>query len=286
VDCALPKIKDLNNLASISECSLSNNGCTGGLLGLTAEAVAAYSVLLLADCYSKEELLHVSRLCDSAKVQYFVSGGAFLDAWFISCLGSDYQFKNDPPNNKELRTFQFPTLTEITEDIPGSSLVTKLHPVVSPVYLKARVLLAFCDEAFVSRTGTAVTAEAVRAELMTFLESFIASEGLPKDCFTPDDVDELCAVAKLRNKSLSNGRYLSNPIVVHSIVGSFLSQEVIKVLSLVGEPMFNIFAFSSLKFEGKVFPAKKPAVSICNTNSSDCHVAKKQRVEEVEIFEL
>lgn len=290
MDCALPKIQDLNNLASINELKLPGSSSnTGGLLDLTADAVAQYSVVLLADCYSKEELLHATRLCDETRVPYFVSGGALLDAWYISCLGTNYEFRNDPPNNKELRTLKFPKFEEIVggvnggtpaAEIPCSALVTKLHPTISPVFLKARVLLDYCSGTFSSRLG--LSKDVVQAELQEYCEKFAATEGFQSAAFTVSMVEEMCSVAVLRNRELGGGRFLSNPVVVHSIIGSFLSQEVIKVISLVGEPMFNIFVFSGATFEGKAFPARKPVVA----GEEVVPAAKRQKVEVVEVFEL
>jgi hypothetical protein len=254
-------------------------------------------VLLLADCYSKQELLHVAALCDCANVPYLVSGGALLDAWFISCLGAEYQFRNDPPNNKELRVLSFPTLAELTHTgaVPCSALVSRVHPAVSPVYLKARVLLDVSDGDAgrgSSAAGGAVAGESLVAEVQARCNRFAAAEGLSASVFTAAMVDEMVRVVSLRRsqsalEAQAGGvarRFMSNPVVVHSVVGSFLSQEVIKVLSLVGEPMFNIFVFSGATFEGKAFPARKAVVVGARETSTPA--AKRQKVEEVEIFEL
>jgi hypothetical protein len=44
------------------------------------------------------------------------------------------------------------------------------------------------------------------------------------------------------------------PIMINSILGSFLSQEVIKGVSLTGTPAFNVFEFSCENFVAKAFP--------------------------------
>lgn len=39
------------------------------------------------------------------------------------------------------------------------------------------------------------------------------------------------------------------------VIGGFLSQEVVKAVSKIGEPMRNVFVFSATDFVGKSFEA-------------------------------
>lgn len=43
-------------------------------------------------------------------------------------------------------------------------------------------------------------------------------------------------------------------VMVCSVLGSFLSQEVIKAVSHTGKPAFNVFLFSSKTFAAKTIP--------------------------------
>lgn len=45
-------------------------------------------------------------------------------------------------------------------------------------------------------------------------------------------------------------------VLAASVLGSYLSQEVVKAVSLAGEPAFNVFVFSAADFEAKAFPVR------------------------------
>jgi ubiquitin-like 1-activating enzyme E1 A len=46
--------------------------------------------------------------------------------------------------------------------------------------------------------------------------------------------------------------------VMAAVVGGFLAQEVLKAVSLVGEPMQNVFVFNGADNVGKAFPVAMP----------------------------
>ena len=48
----------------------------------------------------------------------------------------------------------------------------------------------------------------------------------------------------------------SASVLACSILGSFLSQEVVKAVSHTGEPAFNVFVFSGEDLEAKAFPIR------------------------------
>lgn len=45
-------------------------------------------------------------------------------------------------------------------------------------------------------------------------------------------------------------------VLAASVLGSYLSQEVVKAVSMAGEPAFNVFVFSAADFEAKAFPVR------------------------------
>jgi hypothetical protein len=51
--------------------------------------------------------------------------------------------------------------------------------------------------------------------------------------------------------------YIVNLLVVACLsgAGGFLSQEVVKAVSKIGDPMLNVFVFSATDFVGKAFEA-------------------------------
>ncbi len=45
-------------------------------------------------------------------------------------------------------------------------------------------------------------------------------------------------------------------VLAASVLGSYLSQEVVKAVSMAGEPACNVFVFSASDFEAKAFPVR------------------------------
>jgi hypothetical protein len=45
-------------------------------------------------------------------------------------------------------------------------------------------------------------------------------------------------------------------VLACSVLGSYLSQEVVKAVSHTGEPAFNVFVFSGEDLEAKAFPVR------------------------------
>lgn len=45
-------------------------------------------------------------------------------------------------------------------------------------------------------------------------------------------------------------------VLAASVLGSYLSQEIVKAVSLTGEPALNVFVFSASDYEAKAFPVR------------------------------
>lgn len=73
-------------------------------------------------------------------------------------------------------------------------------------------------------------------------DSTAASSGL---ILSTAEIQQLCVVAS------------SAPVMLCSVLGSFLAQEVVKSVSHSGEPAFNVFVFSGTDFIAKAFPVKE-----------------------------
>lgn len=48
----------------------------------------------------------------------------------------------------------------------------------------------------------------------------------------------------------------ASSVLAASVLGSYLSQEVVKAVSLTGEPALNVFVFSASDYEAKAFPVR------------------------------
>ena len=78
------------------------------------------------------------------------------------------------------------------------------------------------------------------------LASLQCNNGLPAEPAVLSDaqVERLCTLAGTAS------------VMTASVLGSYLSQEVVKAVSHTGEPAFNVFVFSAEDFEAKAFPVR------------------------------
>ena len=76
--------------------------------------------------------------------------------------------------------------------------------------------------------------------LMQLTETLLEKNGLSKDHFNKYQLNCLCGFSE-------------GVVMVSSIVGGFLSQEVMKAISHVGEPMRNVVVFSGKDLVARVF---------------------------------
>ena len=76
----------------------------------------------------------------------------------------------------------------------------------------------------------------------SIIEAELVKNGLTSDFLTKEELNLLRRVSRLVL------------VTTASILGSFLSQEVIKGISCAGIPAFNVFVFDSNDFVAKAFP--------------------------------
>ena len=176
------------------------------------------------------QALRLNSLCRSSSPSqsqsvFFLSGTFGLEGWFVADFGVDFKYKNDPPNNKEIKSKSFPSLRAVF-DQPWNSVKSRMFN-ISPTYVKSRILRTFIDKYNRYPTTTtaddlvllkAITSELLVANGMAGDEGFLASLNL----------DTLPLIATAEN------------VMVCYTLGSFLAQEVIKGVSLSGEPGFNV----------------------------------------------
>jgi hypothetical protein len=84
------------------------------------------------------------------------------------------------------------------------------------------------------------------AALQLLLSDAQQHNGLPADppVLNESQLQRLCQVAGTAS------------VLACSVLGSYLSQEVVKAVSHTGEPAFNVFVFSGEDLEAKAFPVR------------------------------
>jgi hypothetical protein len=168
-----------------------------------------------------------------------MSGTFGLEGWFISDFGDGFQYKNDPPNNKDVMSVTFPALESVLRR-PWSAMKTRFHA-VSSTFVKSRILRAFVDKH--GRYPMAKDDSTDTTVLNDMASSLLAENGVQTaDLSSPLDIEALPRIAAAVN------------VMTCSVLGSYLAQEVIKAVSLSGAPGENVFVFDGNDCSVKVTP--------------------------------
>ena len=215
----------------------------------------------------QEQALRLNALCrkNSPQSVFFLSGTFGLEGWFVADFGDNFQYKQDPPNNKDVKTIAFPSLRTVF-DQPWAAMKSR-HFAVSTTYVKSRILRTFIDKygrcpapADAAATSTATSSSSAGSShsgggssssssddgalLAALAADMLAANGLADDAAFATSL----ALADLPRVAAAD------TIMVCSVLGSFLAQEVIKAVSLSGEPGFNVFVCSGFDCSVVVTP--------------------------------
>jgi hypothetical protein len=167
----------------------------------------------------------------------FWSGVFGTEGWFISDFGDKFKYKPDNTANAngDIQDIKFNSFESILKR-PWDSIVSKHHP-LSITYVKSRILSKFRD------SNSHRNPELQDIDAMTEIKDHLLKANN-------------CDTSLVSNEQIHNlcGHSTYAPIMICSILGSFLSNEVIKAVSLSGKPELNIFVFSSDDYIVKVFP--------------------------------
>jgi molybdopterin/thiamine biosynthesis adenylyltransferase len=99
--------------------------------------------IILYGGWSESEAIRLNRLCrsKSPNVSFFWSGVFGEESWFISDFGTVFEYKDDPPRDKEIRKGSSFSLEEILAK-KWSDTIAKRIP-LSKTYVKSRILSRF-----------------------------------------------------------------------------------------------------------------------------------------------
>ena len=281
VAAALPRIQQLNTYASVT-------AETRPLHQLDDDYFRGFSVVVVHDCAEVRDVLHATpypffiladdscpsffilTLCLSLSLfglqeqalrlnalcrlntphsVFFLSGTFGLEGWFIADFGDNFQYTNDPPNNKVVKKVAFPSLQTVF-DQKWLDMKSK-HFAVSTTYVKSRILRIFVDKyrrypAVSSSAGGGVDDDG--GLLAALAAEVLAANGLADDAAFAASL----ALADLPRVATAE------TVMVCSALGSFLAQEVIKAVSLSGEPGFNVFVCSGFDCSVIAMPIAPP----------------------------
>jgi len=156
------------------------------------------------------------------------------DTWFLSDFGPKFEYKDDAPKNKDIKTTSFPSLGQVLET--KWSTTQSRHFPLSPTFIKSRILSTFRSARMRDPLPTDL------AEIVSLSKELLRANSVDESFLSDDDLQRLCTQS------------MTAPVMVCSVLGSFLAQEVIKAVSLSGEPGKNFFVFSATNLVAKAIP--------------------------------
>ena len=184
------------------------------------------------------EAIRINNICRRNTPQsiLFISGTFGLEGWFISDFGVDFQYKKDAPNHKITKTITFPSLEQVFQQT-WNKMISR-HFALSSTYIKSRILRSFLTQE--NRYPSQVDEDRM---IINKIAVKMLKDNLVDNSF-------LCKLDLDRFPSICN----ATNVITCSTLGSFLAQEVIKAVSLSGEPGFNIFEFNGYDCSVRAFP--------------------------------
>lgn len=244
IQAALPRIQQLNTFTTVGV-------ETRPLRDLDDAFFAHFTVILVdARCSTQDEAVRINRLCrntSSSKV-FFLSDVFGQESMFISDFGADFKYQVDKKEKKEgvaneavaqveaeIHTMTFPPLEEVLQKQWAAT--SSKHFPLSKTFVKARLLAQYRDQ----HEGRNPSAGS-NAAFSTWASSVVSQQGLSPDAVPEAELEKLAHTADC------------TPIVTCSTLGSYLAQEVIKGVSLSGQPGFNVFVFSCEDYQVRVIP--------------------------------
>ena len=234
---SLNNIKLLNNNARV-ECE------TRPLKNLSDEWFHQFNVVVLSDYSTDQEALHVNHVCRSKNIGFFWTGTFALEGWYICDLGTAFTYTGDPDNAakdaKVEKNVSFPSLKDILEtrwDLLQSKQSKRKPSSATKTYIQSRILAEYRN---IKNCIALSSTDSI--SFIEYAKKRLRENGLDES-FLDDRMDALC-----------QGSHACL-IMISSVVGGFLAQEIQKAVSHIGEPHFNVFEFTGDDQIGKCFKA-------------------------------
>ena len=215
---SLSRIRSLNNFATVNEELKS-------LHELSDDFFNQFPVIMMCNENDEEQILRVSNLCRQKNSIFFTSIAFGEEGFFFQDFGTNFNYKDDPPNNKDVKTLSFHPYEYMIKK-KWSELITRLSP-INTTFVKSRLLVNF--RKVYGKLPMPDDYDKVNAMAITMLKE--------------NNIEDEKFLTSLNLKELCNTS-IGAPVMLCSVLGSFLGQQVIKAVSLSGHPGNQIFVFS------------------------------------------
>jgi len=254
IDAMLPKIQELNLFVKIG----TNKSPVSEL---TKDYLEQFDVIVLSGG-EEAEAVRINDICHNHKpksIVFFWNDVFGQDAIFYSDFGNSFTYKNDPKvsnqggeqptpavnKENEFHTVNFPTLSKILKE-SWLSMPSRHFP-LNKVFVKSRTLHRFRSKYHRNPKITDFPLVHRFYEQLA-MESGIDTHDPPNQpLILPGFLNESDLLCICEQSALAT-------VTTSSILGSILSQEIIKAISCVGQPGCNVFVFSGDELVAKAIP--------------------------------
>lgn len=276
---SINKIQELNSYAKVT---IENNSIDN----LSDSFFESFNVILVTEC-SELQALRINEICRSnhklmnssqqqqQRIIFFWSDVFGDEGIFYSDFGQQFQYKEDkqPGSTNNNNTTNATTTTEQNnttnvglQDVKTMDFISLLsilskkwneipskHFPLSKTFIKHRILTYFRnsyqrDPIFDSIDDVKILQQIL---LTKQVENDINTIDIVGNTNQNEDLNLFLSLDELKQLCNTCG---SVSILACSILGSFLSQEIVKAVSSTGIPAYNVFIFDSHGFVAKAFP--------------------------------
>jgi len=215
---ALSKISSLNNFATVKEEIRS-------LSELSDEYFKQFPVIMICNDNDEKQILRINNICRQNNSIFFSSIVFGEEGFFFQDFGNNFNYKDDPPNNKDIKKITCHSYEYMIKK-KWSDMITRLSPLNS-TYIKSRIIIDFIQ---------------IYGKLPE-QNDIDSINNIAIKLFNDNNIQDENFILSLNLQKLCYNSY-GAPIMICSILGSFLGQQVIKAVSLSGFPGDQIHVFS------------------------------------------
>lgn len=225
---ALSRIKNLNNFATVKEETTS-------LSELSDEYFKQFPVIVICNDNDEKQIIRINNICHQNNSIFFSSIVFGEEGCFFQDFGTNFNYKDDPPNNKDIKNITNHSY-EYMINKKWSDMIARLSPLNS-TFIKSRIIIDFLQ----------------KYGKLPEQNDYELINNMTINLLNDNNIQDENFIFSLNLQKLCNNCY-GSPIMICSVLGSFLGQQVIKAVSLSGDPGNQIHVFSGDDYICKSIP--------------------------------
>ena len=215
---ALSRISNLNNFATVKE-------ETKSLSELSDEYFKQFAVIMVCNDCDEKHVIRISEICRRNKLIFFSSIVFGEEGFFFQDFGENFEYKEDPPKNKDFKNISCHSYEYMIKK-KWCDMIQKLYP-LNITFVKSRIIVDFI------KTYGKIPEQNDVDSINNIAIKLLHENNIQNENFVVSlDLQKLCT------------NCYGAPIMICSVLGSFLGQQVIKAVSKSGNPGNQINVFS------------------------------------------